>query len=61
MKMNKVTVHRARSDQREPGVLIPLGAQIASVDLDAGEEHGTVVYYDVEEVEVEDERDDEKA
>jgi hypothetical protein len=56
-KERKITVHRARSAQNEPGVLIPLDATIISADLDSLAEHGSVVYYTAEEVEVEDEAD----
>lgn len=54
-KMQKVTVRRARSAQHEPGVLIPLDAEVVDVSLDTSEEHGQVVYYLREEVEVDDE------
>lgn len=50
--MRKITVHRGQSAQSEPGVLVPLDAQVVQVALDVAGEHGSVLYYTDVEVEV---------
>ena len=54
MKMQKITISRAHSAFGKPGVLIPEDATVAEVSLDSAEEHGQVVYYRQEVVEVDD-------
>ena len=57
MKKLKITVDRAHSEFGKPGVLIPEDAEIVDVQLDSAGEHGQVVFYRREVVDVDDEQE----
>ena len=58
MKMQKITVDRAHSEFGKPGVLIPEDAEIVDVQLDSAGEHGQVVFYRREVVDVDEDAED---